>query len=192
MKTILGKMAPTALILILTAYCAYSLPDELKAEKDGKAQPAVLAMLKAAMTPDPSRDPFGLKDEAPAKGKDKAKTVPGALAAVKAKVEKPVRLESQEVAGLARGLSLKATCASPNGGTAIINGKFYSKGDTVKGTGALALLLDEVFEDHVVLRQGDQTTELKFLTELAKGAHPKGAKTAKAGAARPGAPKGKL
>jgi len=44
----------------------------------------------------------------------------------------------------------------------MINGKFFVEGEPLKGVSSDALTLARVFPDHVLLRQGEDTVELKF------------------------------
>jgi hypothetical protein len=191
MKPILTKLAPTGLILALIVYCCDLPAGDRKVEKPiDKAQSFDAKLLASTSAPAPNRDPFGLKDEIPPAPPAKRNETSGPIAAVtpakKDSIESTKHAAKVNLSGLVSGLSLKATCASENGGTALINGKFYNQGDTVKSKDSVALVVDRVYEDRVLLRHGDETAELKFPAAETKSARPKTTKpTARAKSARP-------
>ncbi|MBI1917212.1 MAG: hypothetical protein HYS12_21110, partial [Planctomycetes bacterium] len=62
----------------------------------------------------------------------------------------------------ATGLTLSATILRGQRRVAMINGKFFAEGEPLKGVSAGPLTLARVFPDHVLLRQGEETLDLKF------------------------------
>jgi len=167
MRPLLIRLAPTAFVVALTAYCCglttVNPPTGGKGGRKGAALDP--ALLEPGGTADPGRDPFGLHDASSLIGKQKSVPPP----------VKAVRAAPPDLAGLVRGLSLKATCVREDGGVAVINGQFYNQGQTVKmsGAGAFALVVAQVCEDRVVLRLEDQTVELKFSDQATKSTRPR-------------------
>jgi hypothetical protein len=180
MGSLVGRLAPTLAMLCLTGYCCWLGSAEPAAAKHGGRVPVLAgSLLTSAAAPEPARDPFGLRRAAPpappAAPKPPPPPPPPPAQAKKAPPkEKPARPRPTPaaLAALARGLTLKAVCASAGGGTALINGQFYRPGDAVKGAGAGggALVVARVDADRVLLRHEDQQVELKFPEAAAKSA----------------------
>jgi hypothetical protein len=179
MGPLLLKLGPTALVLVLTAWCCWSSDSEPAGPNEARKEGATIApgLLAGVKAPDPDRDPFGLKTAPPADSGRKKAPAPAAVASSPktTAVAKTARSAPPDLASLVRGLSLKATCARENGGVALINGRFYNQGETVPGSigSPVALVIDRVCEDRVVFRYEDQTVELKFSEGLTKSTAPR-------------------
>lgn len=183
MAPLMARLGPTAAVLAVVGYlcCPPAGVPDARGKAEDKIPTVTHGLLAAVAAPDPSRDPFGLKDAPPPPRKGKAPRPrapapaggaaagrPGLKAAGRGKA--PV-----DLAALVRGLSLKAICAHEGGGTALIDGRLYSQGDTLPGAGkeAVGLLVARVYPDRVLLEHEGQTAELKFSDRGTRGARPR-------------------
>jgi hypothetical protein len=126
-----GKMAPTAVVAAVVGYCCWphlgGSVSEAPAKGKANAQARMAALLAPTPAPDPPRDPFGLTASLAAVSKPKPKPEPTKS------TPPPLTPETRaETAKLLSSLSLKATWTRGNKGGALINGLFYTKGDSLK------------------------------------------------------------
>ncbi len=120
-----------------------------------------VSLLAPPAAPAPSRDPFNLKAAAPKKSPvTRATQSDGGPR--KGAATGQGTAPHQKPRPAASGLTLSATLLRGERRVALINGKFFTEGDPLKDVTAGGVTLARVYPDRVLLRQGEETVELKF------------------------------
>jgi hypothetical protein len=159
MTITLGKLAPTTLVILLGAYCAWSSFDSAGWPAQ-QAQPPSVAelpstLLAPAMPAVPARNPFEPAVSRPVLREEKtSKPTPR---------DGPPQKDLRE---LLSGLALNGTCIRGDYRAAVINGQLYHPGQPLLSDSRSALGVVAEIEPHRVLIEGyGQVVELAYPSE---------------------------
>jgi hypothetical protein len=179
----LGKMAPTVLAVGMIGYWAWPFvsPAEGEAKKDASVPQIAPATLAPKIMTPPQRDPFGEP------GRSKGATQPSAGGTAKAaaaggtdilpagkgrtgETPAPPGTDAKRPTDWLSTLTLSATCTAGGRPTAIINGRLYSQGETLKLAGA-PVSVAEIRPYGVVLESQGKKSELAY-ADVDRGPRP--------------------
>jgi hypothetical protein len=161
MSGTLGKMAPTAIVLVLAAWCCWPYlegPRSAGGVQQGDELPRITAsLLSPDVKPAPERDPFqpfhASKADSP-EGKEPRAPLPGQKKAIAEKDD----------ADIFSGLVLGAIYIQGDRRMALINGQVCRQGDplAISASTTEPCIVAEISSDKVLLLYRGQTVELRY------------------------------
>ena len=161
MSGTLGKMAPTAILFMLLAWCCWPYlerPRSTTGVGQGSDLPRITgALLSPTVEPASVRDPFQPPQASqPAPSPSKKPTAPPP--------EQPKAAAAEKVTDVFAGLSLGAIYIRGDRRVALINDRVYAQGErlTVSASAAEPYIVGEISADKVLLLHRGQTVELKY------------------------------
>ena len=164
MKALQSKMVHMAAVAGLVGYCYWCEQDATKAPAANTTRHSSLKeLLSPAIEPAQDRDPF--RELAP-------QIAAGETDAAKAG-KKEAEREAAELKGATNELALAGTFIHGKRRLALINGNFYSEGESLQPMrGAGQYVVAEITSDKVLLDRLGQTLVLQYSTTSVKAASP--------------------
>jgi len=174
-----GNLAPSAFVVAVAGYLCWSYWDDAPAgpPADSKLPAIAAGLLNPDLGAAAGRDPFGTtvafqldddaaNDSTPGKGKlqgGKAGQTGGA-ASNKPNPPPVQKLTGKEATNILAGYVLHATYIQANHRVALINGRTYSRGESIDSTDpkAAPLLLSEIHQHKVVLDYQGKQVDLGY------------------------------
>lgn len=168
MSTKAAKLAPIGIMASTMGYFCWTHIDEpaplvLAAKTAPKGADTLASLLKPAVAPDLTRDPFvPFRPNAPVEEKKTAATTKAQGSGDKAKAAEPP--PKPVVKPNLAGLVLNGTMIAGRNRTAVINGELFREGDKLAAAGAAGqpAHIAKVGVDRVILRLGTETADLFY------------------------------
>ena len=177
MASPIGKLAPTAVVVVAVSYCAwpYVFPSSDGAAKQAAAMPEIAAtQLSPVILPPPKRDPFQELDGAVNRTADRnnaaAAPVAGVHGAAGSRAASAARGKSNGPADPLGDLALSATSILADRRLAVINGRIYAEQErlTTQDPSAPPCTVVRILRDRVMLECEGRTTALHYADAAAQ------------------------